>query len=114
MVDSGFKDVDYGLTTRELAQMIKEAGIYLPEMPRSHFDDPFGDASGAGLIFGATGGVMEAALRTVVEFVTGKRVENIFTNADITPVRGFEGIKYAELPIKEVGAVPDLIKHLNS
>jgi len=112
MVDSGFKDVDYGLTTRELAQMIKEAGIYLPEMPRSHFDDPFGEASGAGLIFGATGGVMEAALRTVVEFVTGKKVENIFANADITPVRGFEGIKYAELPITEVGPVPKLIAHL--
>ena len=112
MHDSGFKDVDYGLTTRELAQMIKEAGIYLPEMPKSHFDDPFGEASGAGLIFGATGGVMEAALRTVVEFVTGKKVENIFANADITPVRGFEGIKYAELPIKEVGAVPKLIAHL--
>jgi NADH-quinone oxidoreductase subunit G/[NiFe] hydrogenase diaphorase moiety small subunit len=112
MVDSGFKDVDYGLTTRELAQMIKEAGIYLPEMPKSHFDDPFGEASGAGLIFGATGGVMEAALRTVVEFVTGKKVENIFANADITPVRGFEGIKYAELPIKEVGPVPKLITHL--
>jgi len=112
MNDSGFKDVDYGLTTRELAQMIKEAGIYLPEMPKSHFDDPFGDASGAGLIFGATGGVMEAALRTVVEFVTGKRVESIFVNADIIPLRGFEGIKYAELPITEVGPVPDLIKHL--
>jgi NADH-quinone oxidoreductase subunit G/[NiFe] hydrogenase diaphorase moiety small subunit len=112
MVDSGFKDVDYGLTTRELAQMIKEAGIYLPEMPKSHFDDPFGEASGAGLIFGATGGVMEAALRTVVEFITGKKIENIFANADITPVRGFEGIKYAELPIKEVGPVPKLIAHL--
>ncbi|HEY6626514.1 MAG TPA: NADH-dependent [FeFe] hydrogenase, group A6 [Ignavibacteriaceae bacterium] len=112
MVDSGFKDVDYGLTTRELAQMIKEAGIYLPEMPKSHFDDPFGEASGAGLIFGATGGVMEAALRTVVEFVTGKKIENIFANADITPVRGFEGIKYAELPITEVGPVPKLIAHL--
>jgi NADH-quinone oxidoreductase subunit G/[NiFe] hydrogenase diaphorase moiety small subunit len=112
MVDSGFKDVDYGLTTRELAQMIKEAGIYLPEMPKSHFDDPFGEASGAGLIFGATGGVMEAALRTVVEFITGKKIENIFANADITPVRGFEGIKYAELPITEVGPVPKLIAHL--
>jgi NADH-quinone oxidoreductase subunit G/[NiFe] hydrogenase diaphorase moiety small subunit len=112
MVDSGFKDVDYGLTTRELAQMIKEAGIYLPEMPQSHFDDPFGDASGAGLIFGATGGVMEAALRTVVEFVTGKKVESVFANADITPVRGFEGIRYAELPIEEIGPVPELIKHL--
>ncbi|MFO7525021.1 MAG: NADH-dependent [FeFe] hydrogenase, group A6 [Ignavibacteriaceae bacterium] len=114
MVDSGFKDVDYGLTTRELAQMIKEAGIYLPEMPRSHFDDPFGDASGAGLIFGATGGVMEAALRTVIEFVTGKKVEDVFANADVLPVRGFEGVKYAELPITEVGPVPDLIKHLVS
>jgi len=112
MVDSGYKDVDYGLTTRELAQMIKEAGIHLPEMPRSHFDDPFGEASGAGLIFGATGGVMEAALRTVIEFITGKKVENVFANADITPVRGFEGIKYAELPIKEVGPVPKLIAHL--
>ena len=112
MADSGFKDVDYGLTTRELAQMIKEAGIYLPEMPPSHFDDPFGDASGAGLIFGATGGVMEAALRTVIELVTGKKVEDIFENADIIPLRGFEGIKYAELPITEVGPVPKILQHL--
>ncbi len=112
MNSSGFKDVDYGLTTRELAQMIKETGIYLPEMPKSHFDDPFGDASGAGLIFGATGGVMEAALRTIIEFVTGKKVEDVFANADVTPVRGFEGVRYAELPITEVGPVPDLIKHL--
>lgn len=112
MNSSGYKDVDYGLTTRELAQMLKETGIYLPEIPKSHFDDPFGEASGAGLIFGATGGVMEAALRTIIEFVTGKKVENVFENADITPVRGFEGIRYAEIPIKEVGPVPDLIKHL--
>ena len=71
MDSSGFKDVDYGLTTRELAQMIKEAGIDLPDMPKSEFDDPFGDATGSGVIFGATGGVMEAALRTVIELVTG-------------------------------------------
>ncbi len=112
MNSSGYKDVDFGLTTRELAQMIKETGIYLPEMPKSHFDDPFGDASGAGLIFGATGGVMEAALRTIIEFVTGKKVEDVFANADVTPVRGFEGIRYAEIPINEVGRVPHLIKHL--
>jgi NADH-quinone oxidoreductase subunit G/[NiFe] hydrogenase diaphorase moiety small subunit len=112
MDDSGYKDVDFGLTTRELGQMIKEAGIYLPEMPKSHFDDPFGDASGAGLIFGATGGVMEAALRTVIELVTGKKVEDVFANADIIPLRGFEGIKYAELPITEVGPVPKLLQHL--
>ena len=112
MNDSGYKDVDFGLTTRELGQMIKEAGIYLPEMPQSHFDDPFGEASGAGLIFGATGGVMEAALRTVIELVTGKKVEDVFANAEITPVRGFEGIKYAELPITEVGPVPKTLQHL--
>ncbi len=112
MNSSGYKDVDYGLTTRELAKMIKEAGIYLPEMPKSHFDSPFGDASGAGLIFGATGGVMEAALRSVVEFITGNKTEDIFANANIIPVRGFEGIRYVELPINNVGPVPEILKHL--
>ncbi len=110
---SGFKDVDYGLTTRELARMIKMAGINLPEMPESDFDDPFGTASGSGVIFGATGGVMEAALRTVLELITGKKVDNFYENANIIPVRGFEGCRYLELSIpKEVGQVPDLIKHL--
>lgn len=99
---SGFKDVDYGLTTRELAQMIKEAGIFLPEMPKSHFDEPFGDASGAGLIFGATGGVMEAALRTVYELVTGREVP--FKNLNITPCRGFEGIKQASVKLEGLKA----------
>lgn len=103
MNSSGFKDVDFGLTTRELAKMIKEAGIFLPEMPKSHFDDPFGDASGAGLIFGATGGVMEAALRTVYELVTGREVP--FENLAIEPCRGFEGIKQAS--VKLTGCVPD-------
>jgi NADH-quinone oxidoreductase subunit G/[NiFe] hydrogenase diaphorase moiety small subunit len=98
MNSSGFKDVDFGLTTREMAQMIKEAGIYLPEMPKSHFDDPFGDASGAGLIFGATGGVMEAALRTVYELVTGREVP--FDNLIITPCRGFEGVKQASVKLE--------------
>ncbi|MCX6165603.1 MAG: NADH-dependent [FeFe] hydrogenase, group A6 [Ignavibacteriae bacterium] len=112
MNSSGYKDVDYGLTTRELAKMIKEAGIFLPEMPKTHFDSPFGDASGAGLIFGATGGVMEAALRSVVEFITGNKAENIFENANIIPVRGFEGVKYVELPIAAVGPVPEILKPL--
>jgi len=112
MNSSGFKDVDYGLTTREMGKMIMEAGIFLPEMPQSHFDDPFGDASGAGLIFGATGGVMEAALRTVLELVTGERIENLFNHANITSVRGFEGIKYAEIPVTKVGPVPEILKHL--
>ena len=102
MADSGFKDVDYGLTTRELAQMIKEAGIHLPDMPKSDFDDPFGTATGSGVIFGATGGVMEAALRTVIELVTGAKVESLFENANIVPVRGFDGVRYVELPVPEV------------
>ena len=100
---SGYKDVDYGLTTRELAKMIQEAGIDLPDMPKSEFDDPFGTATGSGVIFGATGGVMEAALRTVIELVTGVKVENLFDHADIVPVRGFEGVRYVEMPIPEVG-----------
>lgn len=100
MTDSGFKDVDYGLTAREMAQMIKEAGLKLPELPTSHFDDPFGDASGAGLIFGATGGVMEAALRTAYEIVTGREVP--FANLDITPCRGFEGVRQASVKLENV------------
>jgi iron-only hydrogenase group A len=113
MADSGFKDVDYGLTTREMAQMIKEAGIHLPGMPKSDFDDPFGSATGSGVIFGATGGVMEAALRTVVEFVTGIKVEKLFDHANIVPVRGFEGVRYVELPITQINPeVPAIIRHL--
>jgi NADH-quinone oxidoreductase subunit G/[NiFe] hydrogenase diaphorase moiety small subunit len=98
MNSSGYKDVDFGLTTREMSNMIKEAGIHLPEMPKSHFDDPFGDASGAGLIFGATGGVMEAALRTAYEIVTGREVP--FKNLNIEPCRGFEGIKQASVKLE--------------
>ena len=112
MCDSGFKDIDYGLTTRELAQMISEAGIDLPAMPKSDFDDPFGTATGSGVIFGATGGVMEAALRSVIELVCGIKVEDLFEHADIIPVRGFEGIRFMELPIAKVGPVPDLLKNL--
>jgi NADH-quinone oxidoreductase subunit G/[NiFe] hydrogenase diaphorase moiety small subunit len=109
---SGYKDVDYGLTTREMAQMIKEAGIDLTHLPKSHFDLPFGDASGAGLIFGATGGVMEAAIRTVVEVVTGLKAEQVFSDANVIPVRGFEGIKYMEIAIPQLGPVPALFNSL--
>ncbi|EGV33414.1 hydrogenase, Fe-only [Thiorhodococcus drewsii AZ1] len=112
MNSSGFKDVDYGLTTRELAGMIKESGIDLPKLPEAPFDAPFGEASGAGAIFGATGGVMEAALRSVIEMVTGKQVEDFYDHANILPVRGIEGARLAEIPITEVGPVPDLLKHL--
>lgn len=113
MADSGFKDVDYGLTTRELAQMIHEAGIHLPGLPKSGFDDPFGDATGSGVIFGATGGVMEAALRTVLEIVCGIKVESLFEHANIIPVRGFEGVRYLELPVPQVaGEVPEILRRV--
>ena len=112
MVDSGYKDVDFGLTTRELGKMFHQAGLDVPSMPKSDFDDPFGGATGSGLIFGATGGVMESALRTVLELVTGRKVETIFEQGDIIPVRGFEGVRYVELTIPEVGPVPDILKHL--
>jgi NADH-quinone oxidoreductase subunit G/[NiFe] hydrogenase diaphorase moiety small subunit len=112
MRDSGYQDIDFALTTRELGKMIKEAGIDLPNLPKSDFDDPFGTATGSGVIFGATGGVMESALRAVIELVTGKKVEDFYEHADIIPVRGFEGVKYAEINIPEVGPVPDLLKNL--
>ena len=99
MNDSGLKDVDYALTTRELAGMIKECGIDLPNLPDSDFDDPLGIGSGAGLVFGATGGVMEAAIRTAYEMVTGEEVP--FKNLQVTPVRGMGGIRTAEIPIKK-------------
>ena len=112
MHDSGYKDVDFGLTTRELGAMFRQAGLHVPTMPKSDFDDPFGQATGSGLIFGATGGVMESALRTVLELVTGRKLETIYEHGDIIPVRGFEGVRYAELTINEVGPVPDILAHL--
>ncbi len=98
MCASGFRDVDYVLTTRELAQMIKEMGIDFANLPDSDYDDPLGESTGAAVIFGATGGVMEAALRTAYEVITGERLENV----DITPVRGMEGIKEATVKIGDL------------
>lgn len=92
MKATGYPDVDYVITTRELAKMIKEAGIDFVNLKDEVFDNPFGDeASGAAVIFGATGGVMEAALRTVADILEGKELDNIDYNA----VRGTEGIKEA-------------------
>jgi len=81
-------------------------------MPKGDFDNPFGTATGSGVIFGASGGVMESALRCVIELVCGVKVENLFDHADIVPVRGFEGTKYAEIPVNAVGPVPDILKPL--
>ncbi|HRR94405.1 MAG TPA: [Fe-Fe] hydrogenase large subunit C-terminal domain-containing protein, partial [Bacteroidales bacterium] len=95
---SGFKDVDFVLTTRELAVMIKQAGIDFRALEPSHYDSVMGESTGAAVIFGATGGVMEAALRTAYEIVTGREVP--FNNLNITPVRGLEGVKEATVKIE--------------
>jgi len=98
MHDSGYRDVDYVLTTRELAIMIKQAGIDFKKLDDMHFDRLMGESTGAGVIFGATGGVMEAALRTAYELVTGREVP--FENLNINPVRGMEGIREAKIKIE--------------
>ncbi len=95
MSSSGTQDIDASLTTRELARMIREAGIKFNELPDEEFDEPFGEATGAGVIFGTTGGVMEAAIRTVYELLEGKPLDNL----EIAPIRGIEGVKEAELTI---------------
>lgn len=100
MRDSGYQDVDYVLTTRELAMMIKQAGIDFDKLEDEHYDSILGESTGAAVIFGASGGVMEAALRTAYEIVTGREVP--FTNLNIKPVRGMEGIKEASIKIKNV------------
>ena len=88
---AGVPDVDYAMTTRELARMIKRLGIRFNELPDEGFDDPLGESTGAAVIFGATGGVMEAALRTAVETLTGEELPN----PDFVDVRGTKGIKEA-------------------
>ena len=89
------RDVDAVISTRELAKMIKQSGILFNKLPDEKFDNPFEEASGAGVIFGATGGVMEAALRTVVEVLEGKSFEKL----DYEAVRGTDGIKEATLTV---------------
>ena len=95
---SGYPDVDAVLTTRELAKMIKTSGILYNELPDGTFDNPLGEFTGAGVIFGATGGVMEAALRTAAEELTGKPLDNI----DFKQVRGIKGIKEAEYDLNGI------------
>ncbi|HTX71538.1 MAG TPA: NADH-dependent [FeFe] hydrogenase, group A6 [Rectinemataceae bacterium] len=90
-----YYDVDWALTTRELARMIKRAGIDISSLPEEDFDDPLGRSTGAATIFGTTGGVMEAALRTVYEVVTGKPLASL----DFEVVRGLQGIKSAEVDL---------------
>jgi NADH-quinone oxidoreductase subunit G len=92
---SGARDVDHVITTRELAKMLKEAGIDLREMEDEEFDNPLGESTGAGVIFGAGGGVLEAALRTAYEEVTGRELGDV----NFTAVRGLAGVKEATIDL---------------
>lgn len=95
MCDSGYRDVDIVITTRELGRMIREAGIDFKNLTEENFDSPLGTGSGAGVIFGTTGGVMEAALRTVADVLAGENLPHV----DYEEVRGMEHTREAELEI---------------
>jgi len=103
MNDSGVRDVDVVLTTRELGRMIRQSGIDFDSLPDDKMDSPLGMSSGAADIFANTGGVMEAALRTAYEIVTGRELP--FENLHIQPIAGLQGVKEAEVTV--TGAVPD-------
>ena len=95
MKSSGYQDIDKVLTTRELASVIRQAGIDFVNLPESEADSPIGPYTGAATIFGATGGVMEAAVRTAYKLVTGNELGDV----NYTPVRGLEGVKKAEVDL---------------
>lgn len=95
---SGYPDVDVALTTRELARMIKRARINFTKLPDEQFDSPLGESTGASVIFGATGGVMEAALRTANDWITGKDNEEF----EFKEVRGTDGVKYATYKVGDL------------
>ena len=107
MQDSGFQDVDYVLTTREAAGMMREAGIDLSTLPDGEFDLPLGMSTGAAVIFGNTGGVMEAAVRTAYAILSGKELDNV----NIEAVRGMEGVREAEVPIEGVVTLKAAVAH---
>lgn len=96
--DSGYSDVDIVLSTRELARMIREAGIDFVNLPEAEFDAPMGESSGAADIFGSTGGVMEAALRTAYEWVTKTKLDKV----DFEQVRGLAGVREAEIAVGDI------------
>ncbi len=98
LVSAGESDVDFVLTTRELAQMFKIAGINFTELPEEDFDDVLGASTGAAVIFGATGGVIEAATRTAYEWITGEELEKV----DFQQLRGMEGIRSASVDIGDL------------
>ena len=94
----GLQDVDIVISTRELAQMLKEANINLMTLDKEEFDHPMGESTGAGVIFGTTGGVIEAALRTAYEWLTKETLEKV----EFHDLRGFNGIKEAVIKINDL------------
>lgn len=92
---NGIRDVDMVISTRELANMFKEAGIQLSKLEPREYDNPLGESTGAGVIFGASGGVLEAALRTAAEWLAGEELKEV----NFTAVRGLEGIREATVPV---------------
>jgi hydrogenase, Fe-only len=98
LCDSGFQDVDIVITTRELGRMIREAGIDFEKLEEEQYDSPLGEGTGAAVIFGTTGGVMEAALRTVVEVVTKKQLPKI----EFEEVRGLESVREATISVGDL------------
>lgn len=97
---AGVPDVDFALTTRELGRMISEAGLDFVNLPDEPYDDPLGESTGAAVIFGATGGVMEAALRTAVEWITGETLDK--DALDFVDVRGTDGVKEASYKVGDL------------
>jgi NADH-quinone oxidoreductase subunit G/NADP-reducing hydrogenase subunit HndD len=98
MFSSGYQDVDYVLTTRELGRMIRESGIDVASLEEEAYDPPLGISTGAAAVFGATGGVMEAALRTVYEVITGEDCPSL----DFEVVRGLIGVKSAQVDVGDL------------
>lgn len=110
MNDSGYQDVDVVITTREFAKMIKQAGLDINTLVEDEFDEPLGISTGAAVIFGASGGVMEAALRTVYEVVTGEELENI----EFKGVRGLKGIKKSTVRVGDLDVKVAVANSLSS
>jgi ferredoxin hydrogenase len=107
---SSFRDIDVVITTRELAMLIKNVGIDFAALADEEFDQPLGEYTGAGAIFGVTGGVMEAALRTGYTFITGKELGDV----DILPVRGTDGIRRAEIPVGDLTLKVGIVTNLKN
>jgi ferredoxin hydrogenase len=107
---SGQRDVDVTITTRELAYLFKLKGIDFANLPEEAYDDPLGDYTGAGAIFGATGGVMEAAIRTGYTLITGQELDNV----DITQVRGVEGVRSAEIKAGDLTLKVGIVTNLKN